>query len=857
MRLFNLSSLRRPIATFATAACLAGLAVATTPITAATAATTATGTGPVTGLAGKCLTNSGGSTANGNAITLSTCTGGASQSWTLATDGSLQVQGKCLDVTNGATAPGAAVQLYSCNGSSAQRWSVAPDGTLVSAKSGNCLTVNGGSSADGTGTSIATCNPANAGQQWRPPLTDAPAPTNPGSQTSTTGVATGLLPKATGGLAPLSWSVTGLPAGMRLNYSTGTVVGTPTAAGTSTVTLSATDSRGNTGSTTFTWTVKAAVVSQSWYLDCSAATNGSGTQSSPWNSLAAANARTFQPGESLLLKSGATCNGQLAPRGNGSATAPITIGSYGGTARPIVAGGGISGTSGAAVLLRNQSYWIVQGLEVTNNAPSEAHRSGIVALVDDLAQHDGITIRNNLVHDVMGRSDRATDHTGFYLSHGIGVDLAHDGGFVKGLTIADNYIRDSRVNGIGLYGNEAIGGNDNSVHNQFVHVTRNTIQRNSNDGIVVCVSDSPLVEYNVSDRAGTNAINPGNIAGIWAWASDNPTFQFNEVSNIVAVTYDSQAWDCDGYITGTCTYQYNYDHSNYGGIFLNCVGCGGGTTPSIVFRNNVSVNDCRIINAGSPYTFLFANNTIDCRGKQATIELPHQTIVANNIFSGAAPGSTLPSGPTYQRNTYTGFTVPSGDPAPSTADPRFTAPDTAHYGIHSVGGYQLASGSPASQSGLALSGASNVDYWGNATSRSAPNRGAYGGPALSAPICTDDSSSAVTYTGSWNSSGSSTCGSGLDHWTSSSGAQATFTFTGTELTLLASQTPDNGIATISVDGQPAVDVNLYAPVKKLGTPVYTSPVLSAGTHTVRVTASGRADPRSTNSFISVDAFQVR
>ncbi|MFF7994268.1 putative Ig domain-containing protein [Kitasatospora xanthocidica] len=773
MRLVTLGRLRRPTVVLAAAVCLSGLGLAaTTPAVAAQAAT-ATGTGPITGPAGTCPTDTGGST------------------------------------------------------------------------------------ADGTRTITATCAD---GHQWRPAAAEAPVPADPGARTSTVGVATGYLPQATGGLAPLSWSASGLPAGLRFNYADGTIVGTPTAAGSSTVTVTVTDSRGDTGSTTFTWTVDTATRATNRYLDCSAATNGSGTEDSPWNSLSVANAHTFEPGDALLLKAGAVCNGQLAPKGDGSATAPITIGSYGGTARPVVAGGGLPGLTGAAVLLHNQSYWIVQGLEVTNNAAGEDWRSGIDVLVDDLAEHAGITIRDNLVHDVMGRSDRGRYHRAFYLSHGIGVDLPVNGGFVKGLTIAGNDIRDSHVNGIGLYGNQDNGGdNDNAVHNRFVHITGNTIARNSNDGIVVCVSDSPLIEYNVSDRAGTNAVNPENIAGIWGWADHNPTFQYNEVSDVVARTFDSQAWDCDGHITGTCTYQHNYDHGNYGGIFLNCLRCGGGTTPSIVFRDNVSVNDCRIISnsASSPYSFLFANNTIDCGGKQATIEFPAGTLVANNIFSGAAPGSTLPTGPAYRHNTYTGFTAPDNDPAPSTADPRFTAAGSAGYGINSVGGYQLASSSPAYRSGIALSGASATDYWGNATSADAPSRGAYGGPALGAADCTDDGSAAITYSGGWNSSGSTGCGSGLDHWTRSAGATATFTFRGTALTYLASQTPDNGIAAVSVDGGDAVDVNLYAPSKKLGTPVYTSPVLDPGTHTVTVTVTGRSDPRSTGSHVSVDAFTVR
>jgi hypothetical protein len=80
--------------------------------------------------------------------------------------------------------------------------------------------------------------------------------TNPGSQTGTVGTATSLQIHATdSGGATLTYSATGLPTGLSINSSSGLISGTPSAAGTFSVTVTATDSTGASGSTSFTWTI--------------------------------------------------------------------------------------------------------------------------------------------------------------------------------------------------------------------------------------------------------------------------------------------------------------------------------------------------------------------------------------------------------------------------------------------------------------------------------------------------------------------------------------------------------------------------------------------------------------------------
>ncbi|MFD0820805.1 ThuA domain-containing protein [Micromonospora zhanjiangensis] len=110
------------------------------------------GTGPVVGLAGKCLDVAGAGTADGTKVQLSV----------------LKALNKCLDVAGGGTVDGTKVQLWTCNGTGAQNWAAQPDGTVRNPQSGRCLDVSGNNSADGSQIHIWTCH-TGANQRWTLP----------------------------------------------------------------------------------------------------------------------------------------------------------------------------------------------------------------------------------------------------------------------------------------------------------------------------------------------------------------------------------------------------------------------------------------------------------------------------------------------------------------------------------------------------------------------------------------------------------------------------------------------------------------------------------------------------------------
>ncbi|HEX6499368.1 MAG TPA: putative Ig domain-containing protein [Micromonosporaceae bacterium] len=80
--------------------------------------------------------------------------------------------------------------------------------------------------------------------------------TNPGSESATVGTPVSLqIQASSSGGATLTYSATGLPAGLTINSSTGVISGTPTTAQTTTSTITVTDSTGAAGAIGIGWTV--------------------------------------------------------------------------------------------------------------------------------------------------------------------------------------------------------------------------------------------------------------------------------------------------------------------------------------------------------------------------------------------------------------------------------------------------------------------------------------------------------------------------------------------------------------------------------------------------------------------------
>ncbi|NGN68203.1 hypothetical protein G5C51_30425 [Streptomyces sp. A7024] len=465
-----------------------------------------------------------------------------------------------------------------------------------------------------------------------------------------------------------------------------------------------------------------------YYVDCSAAAGGDGSSASPWNSLAAANARAYGPGDRLLLKRGTTCTGQLKPKGSGSAAAPVQVGAYGsGTARPVIAG---EGQVYAPVHLYNVQYWEVRDLEVTNTAATPAERNGVLAELEDFGTGHHIVLQNLYVHHVSGDDNKRSNGIQFRVS-GTQKPTRFDGAYAldneiykvdrEGLTNVSTWMcRPEYGTGDGC------SGKNNWLPSLNVVFRGNEIHDTGGDGIVLRASDRGLVEHNEAYDIWMRS--KGNNAGIWTINSDNPVIQFNEVHHVrFPALNDGMAFDAD-FGVKNALFQYNYSHDNEGGFMLLCGGCGAGSqSTGTVVRYNTSVNDgAKLLLAAGEKNAHFYNNTFYLP-EGSTTDFIHQdqsTTVkwTNNLFANHGSGGFdyTAGDHTWSHNLFHGnhpANEPT-DPAKITGDPLLADPG--------AGDVHLGTGSAARKAGTAVPDNGARDYYGNPLpSGCAPDIGAH------------------------------------------------------------------------------------------------------------------------------------
>ncbi|WP_333770739.1 ricin-type beta-trefoil lectin domain protein [Streptomyces sp. IBSBF 2435] len=125
-------------------------------------------TGQITGIAGKCLDDSGSGTAAGNPVILFHCTAGTNQRWTLPADGTVRTLGNCLDASYKSgdnRYVGYWAVLSPCDGRASEKWAYQRNGFLRNTSLGLCVDDYASQTADATPVIVDTCGNSEPNQQ--------------------------------------------------------------------------------------------------------------------------------------------------------------------------------------------------------------------------------------------------------------------------------------------------------------------------------------------------------------------------------------------------------------------------------------------------------------------------------------------------------------------------------------------------------------------------------------------------------------------------------------------------------------------------------------------------------------------
>ena len=95
-----------------------------------------------------------------------------------------------------------------------------------------------------------------------------------------------------------------------------------------------------------------------------------------------------------------------------------------------------------------------------------------------------------------------------------------------------------------------------------------------------------------------------------------------------------------------------------------------------------------------------------------------------------------------------------------------------------------------------------------------------------------------------------------NHWSSVANASYQVPFNGTQVRWYGGKASSHGIAAVSIDGGPETMIDTYAAARTDSVPLWSSPVLTAGNHTLKVRATGQKNASSTNTFVTGDRVDV-
>ncbi|HEY1622526.1 MAG TPA: right-handed parallel beta-helix repeat-containing protein [Streptosporangiaceae bacterium] len=469
----------------------------------------------------------------------------------------------------------------------------------------------------------------------------------------------------------------------------------------------------------------AACVPTHAYVNCGAATDGKGTQASPYNTLADVNRLSLMSGDSIDFKRGTTCQGVLSPSGSGDASEPVRIGAYGpGTALPVIDAGGAA----ASVKLANQHNIAVSDLALSGG------QDGVDVTATDYGPMSGIglrdldisTVKDGIMLQSLGSaSPSSLDNVTVAADriHGISGDA---------ISLTSNWCR--RPDVAPDWHPSCTGAWDPG---RGLRIRGNIMYDVGGDGVSVATTQGASVDQNWLEGFGGTGITLSDSTG--ATISANQVSGGHTVAGHAGTGYEL------GAATDHATLQGNLSHDNGGGFLLFQAAPAAPIGPVSVL-GNMSVDD-----HGDGLTFTggpvsdgtISGNTVYIGAGVAqevadsSTDSPLDVQFSGNVVDAASGAGTvgwnLPNpGWVVRDNLLHGVPVPSGARSAVRTDPGFAAP-----GGEDPFGYRLLAGSPALGSGVPVPASAAFPLALAPVPANAPNVGAVQAAAGPAVVLTD------------------------------------------------------------------------------------------------------------------------
>ena len=324
----------------------------------------------------------------------------------------------------------------------------------------------------------------------------------------------------------------------------------------------------------------------------------------PFQSIDKLNSLNFNPGDSILFKSGDSFNGMLWVKGSGTTLQPIVVNSYAGSAKPIINGDGYQ----SCILIYNNEHISINNLELTNensyldnfgNAKKLNGFGGLsnswgsgrdvrfgVKIVGDTQSLTNFKMNDLYIHDIY---PSPMDSAHIYKGYGIKLETTSNDSLVMYNTISNVDITNLNITRTGHYGiwvkSLGLSGID-SIKNTQITLKDCSFEYTGGSGFVPNKCDNILVENCIFNHTGSDIDSRmwKRGSGMWTFKCKNVVSQHNKFMNAHG-PQDSYGCHID-YGNENVVYQYNFSYNNEGGfveILGDNINCG--------YRYNISVND--------------------------------------------------------------------------------------------------------------------------------------------------------------------------------------------------------------------------------------------------------------------------